>query len=1023
MEFKIDMAVVELSAQEREEIIRERVRQMDEERQRAANAKGFFARAGYRFTKEMRKARDLMELKDKTDNELFAGSSEEFKKRKALRAEEIAQLGSDSLFNELSDTKGFRESLGGSLKGSNKITMEDVRTNSANYQKFLAANPTFTPEQAKNYFTQREALTSHIKDFAKDLAEAAASGKSPKLTREAFERTKKEILGRMLKDNPDALKAVESEFDNAWVKVEQLAKRVEHLGNASDVIDAMNIDFNIKFGRARLNHETQDTLSTSIRMENAIMNSKILSYLPFEKKYYALGAIMTAASWGSGSLSRVGKYVPFLGPLVSGVVSGGMEYARKRDEVTYTQGRITRLLAEGKDISEIMRSQNPKEIAKNVSVQKTEDIMNRINSSYDAYAAATDKDAAMRTLIGEIAGYRALLETSTKEGVDLVGSSSQEKLIADKAELSARCNQILEQLQTNHPKVDLKTIYLESAKSRIDSERKLLDERTRQANALRRGLALGSATRVGLTVAAGSLIGSEIRGLFSHNTQSLGEYALGIDTESSKQTSLTWLAKWMRGDEAGLHEMVRTPGVLRPESHFDANAIRGTETVMQESTLSSEQVEEALTKKSTFISELSRTYTGTAEAQINKYGGLTRSMWESDNSSTLEIWGRDQIGEKAVLHDFNQGYLEAFKNGTFRAIVNLPEGKTVDVTNLIKLEGGRPVIDFSKEPGIIGEMFKNGSSEGLKYIENIQYGIGSGNNIDIVSTIDGGGQNFIPNPETISTPVENVVRGKWVEEMVQAPDTFELGDLKENEDLYLFYFGNMGRNNILEQKKKKETATSTTTTPEAAATTTPGATATLASERATPVTSPEAAATTETEKDTEKLVEVFDSLIKALKEPSAAKPSEIKKILENAIVEISKLKIDKELKDDLIATLTYYKNRKFSMSDADAKEKDIISLKKNLEGELKDALGTKIADKTTESFESLKKPSKDDIEEASKKLSPSDALELFKLFFFSKPANFKEEVALIKKMTGIIEGTKTPRTTTPEAEGTTSAAA
>ncbi len=745
-DINLDIAVGQLTEQERKEIIRQRQREAEDMAQEAAITRNFLQRAWgsvrFSFSKNFEKFKFMQNAQTLSDSEVFANNITDFRARSDQRAEELSTLMADNLFSQHSKTKGFQE------------VYPDIPT---------------SPEYQEN---QKE-LVSLIKKFTKDK----------KLSREDFETEKNKILKEMTKNMPDQEGALNSSFDNIWVKVEALRTRVESLNNASDVVDKMNINLNIRFGKARLNHETTDTETLSTKIEEKLLNSKWINMIPFEKRYWVAGGLIAAANLGSSSLRSASRGIPFAGAFVSGTVSGGFEYLRKRDEMTETNSRLTRMIAEGRSPSEMLKKYNSNEIASNINVVKIEEIKTNIENLNGVYEKSSNPQD-LEKLLNEIARFQSLYESGKAKNKDLLGSTSLEELQKQRLAVIGISTEILQKLNSTNP--DIKNKYNEALQKQNEVLEKQMADRETQFKALRNTTSLNRAGEVALATAVGSLVFAEAKAMFSNNTTGLVEYLRGENTNEGAQTSLAWAARWLKGDQTSQFEKI-------VEKFSTTETISKIDTIS--SFASSEEVEKALSGKSDLISDLTRTYTGQAEDQIQKYGGLTRSLWNKDSSGVLDIFGRNVVDGKSILHDFDKSYLEAFNDGKFRAIVNLSDGRHVDVSSLINLNNGVVQIDFSKEPGIVGEIFKNGHVEGLEHIKNIQYGIGSGDKIDIVSTISGGGQEFSPEPTNL---IEDVNTTETItKDLIK--QTFKLNP-QEIDDFYLFYFPSPKTQRIEQQR-------------------------------------------------------------------------------------------------------------------------------------------------------------------------------------------------------------------------------
>ena len=520
----------------------------------------------------------------------------------------------------------------------------------------------------------------------------------------------------------------------------------------SQVGVAVYINLNVRFGKARLNHETADTETLSNRIEERLLNSSWINRIPLEKRYLVAGGIMTAANLGQGTIRKLTKGLPFVGILAGGLISGSFEYVRKRDEITESNSRLTRMLAEGRNPQEMLQKYNAQEIANNITINKVEDIKSNIERLKTAYE--TNKNPKnLESLLSEIARFQALYEVGKAKNTDLLGSTSLDELQKQRLATIDLCSTTLKNLSLTDPSI--KDKYKAEVDHQMSYTESIVVNRDLQFRSLRNGIALRRAAQVAIIGTAAGLIGSEVMAHFKPGTTGLVEYLRGENTNAqTAQTSLTWLARWLKGDQASQYEQVTN-------HYFSTEPVTHSDTI--DKVIGGDEAYKQLVGKSTLIENLTRTYTAQDVDQIHKYGGLTRSLWEGKLSGNLDIFGRNVIGGKDLLHDFDKSYLEAFHEGKFRAIVNLSDGQHVDVSSLISVNNGVAEIDLTKEPGIVGMIFKDGHEKGLEFIKNIQYGIGSGDKIDIVSTIDGAGNNFDPGPVHTQDVIEwtDYVKKDW----------------------------------------------------------------------------------------------------------------------------------------------------------------------------------------------------------------------------------------------------------------------
>jgi hypothetical protein len=110
-DINLDIAIGQLTEQERKEIIRERQRTAEDMAQEEAMTGNWFQRkwkeAKFSFGKNYEKFRMLDTLKGLPAEEIFANDRNEFRKRSDQRAEELASLMAENEFTKISKNKGF----------------------------------------------------------------------------------------------------------------------------------------------------------------------------------------------------------------------------------------------------------------------------------------------------------------------------------------------------------------------------------------------------------------------------------------------------------------------------------------------------------------------------------------------------------------------------------------------------------------------------------------------------------------------------------------------------------------------------------------------------------------------------------------------------------------------------------------------------------------------------------------------------------------------------------------------------
>jgi hypothetical protein len=106
-------------------------------------------------------------------------------------------------------------------------------------------------------------------------------------------------------------------------------------------------------------------------------------------------------------------------------------------------------------------------------------------------------------------------------------------------------------------------------------------------------------------------------------------------------------------------------------------------------------------------------------------------------------------------------------------------------------------VDFSKDSGILGEIFKDGHESGLAHIKHIQYGIGDPSNMEVVSTIKGGGEAFIPDPTEVTQRI--VKQTLKISEDIKI-DEFNIDETKKENENNILDLSNSG----LEEENQTE---------------------------------------------------------------------------------------------------------------------------------------------------------------------------------------------------------------------------
>ena len=701
LDLNLDIAVGQLTEQEKKEIIRERQRDAEDMAQEQALATGWLAGLKFRMKKNIEKFRMLDTLRGLPTEEIFGSEVADFRKRSDQRAEELASLMADNEFTKLSKNKGFEGAY---------IDLMALPGNKERGEKLAAL----------------------IKEYAKD----------PKKSRDAFELAKKQIITDMIASAPQLEGVISDNFDNVWAKVEYVRERAGALKLSADKIDAMNISLNIRFGAARFESMTKDQETLSNKVEDRLMKSKWINSLPFERRYWVQGAIIGGSSVASSAIQKLtgwsGLVTGGFTAVLAGGLSGAIEYKRKRDQLSETHSRLTRRMARGGSSGDMLTKYEPDFIKDHIKLVDLEPLATSIQNKYDLIKGKTPVDPkAVESLLGEIAKFQALYEQEQKSG-DRFRATSKDKLNQLKLDTLRNSSRIISELGTVDPTTGAKYKQtLESSRTKLEKESEL-DKQIFEK--LARNKALTSAAVVGAVSATLSFAFSSayLKEKLAAGASYIGSKAAVFFGSTPEQAS-TWAAS---------HGL----GFLVPKTTYQV--VETPREITQ--TLTATESLNKLLGSSKTVDAIQRIYNGTAEGQIAKFGGLTRSMWSSTpgEGAVLGIFGRTMSGGKTLLHDFDKGFLDAFQQGKFQVLVNLADGhKVLASPSTLYMDHGVLKVDFSRDPGILGEIFKNGHEKGLAMIENIQYGVGDGNKMEVVSTIAGGGKGFIPDAQTVTQKI------------------------------------------------------------------------------------------------------------------------------------------------------------------------------------------------------------------------------------------------------------------------------
>ncbi len=701
-DLNFDIAIGQLTEQEKKEIIRERQRTSEDMAQEAALTGKWYQKVWgtikFSFNKNYEKFRMLDTLKGLPAEEVFANDRNEFRKRSDQRADELASLMAENEFTKISKNKGFEEGY------------TDLLASDENKQK-------------------SKELISLIKEFSKD----------PTKNRDDFEQRKKVILEEMIKNAPELKGAISDNFDNVWTKVEYIRDRASALKLSADKIDSMNISMNIRFGKARFESKTKDNETLSNKIEDKITSSKWLSSIPAERRYWAMALVVTGSSKINSGIQKITTLTGYgsLGATmaISGAVSGTFEYIRKKDQLTETASRLTRRLAVGGNSGEFLDKYGAADMESLIKLEKIEPLLNGIKNLSNLYETATtpqDKEAALTGLLQQIGKFQALYELEEKTG-DRFQANSAEELNKIKTETIKTATQILSTINATDPTIQSRyASVFNTEKSKIEKQTELDKKILTAAN---KSKAIKSAAKV-------AVVSAVLSGAFSSEIFKRG-MALGTNNALS---AFGITPEWIKSHGLGgfLPQIEKKYEVVK-EFQDITTSVSGQERLSK------------LMESSNVVDDIVRKYNGTAEGQIATFGGLTRSMWSKTpgEEAVLDIFGRTMKSGSTLLHDFDKGYLDAFHQGKFQVLVTLADGHKVlaSPADLIMGADGTLKVDFSKDPGILGEIFKDGHESGLAHIKNIQYGIGDASNMEVVSTIKGGGESFIPDPTEITQKI------------------------------------------------------------------------------------------------------------------------------------------------------------------------------------------------------------------------------------------------------------------------------
>jgi hypothetical protein len=817
---EINIAVGNLTEEEAAQIRRQRVREAQDTQEAELRTGNFAERMWnslrWSFRKNFEKYKEMARQRGLPFEQIFGeeNNQESYQRRADARAQELASNMSEDVFSQSARNGGFQEIY--------QTNQEDQRI-----------------VEGKNQ------LVSLIKEATINRD----------LTREVFDRRKNDILNEIKSAYPQDTEAIGMSFDNMWDQVEILRNRFESNAEAANLVDKMQINLNIRFGRARLNHETSDNETISTRVEEAIINSRWLSSLPEKRKMIAIGLIV-GVNGAVENAQRAGAKlaVPFLAAGAGGFVAAAFEYKRKRDEMTASFSRATRMLAEGRNVSELSRKYSPQELSRVVTVENIGTLRENIDNSFDRLVNATEeiseteRNQRTNTLLQEVARFQSLLEVGRDNKIDLIGlgnnQQSVEVLNEQRTALVERSRTILRTLSSANPEtVDRYREILEASKY---LEQKNYERRIKQFEILRRNTALKGAVRSGLFSFAGSTILSEISSAFKGDTQGLVESLLGRDAGAKYETSMRWLQRLITGEkitettkdfQVVTDTIQRTVAVGNPTETTYGGVYSGASESVASAAESAAASSLAFGEDGSYLGPIFEGFervNGQLASQIEEFGTATRSHWASDmpgwetsaDQGILGIRSRlmDSNGVAYNLSDIEGDWVEGVKNGTFNAVATLPDGTEIDVSSVasIPTEGpmaGKIVLDLPKAEGLVGELFKKYGEGGIEYLKNIRYGMDGVQ----AATIVGGGEIYTPETPIPGPEVPSVVPTPEITDVVQ-PETevitetisrvepvYITEEIKRGiDDIFFTWFGAPRADKGIDRGKKKKSETTET---------------------------------------------------------------------------------------------------------------------------------------------------------------------------------------------------------------------
>ncbi|NBO36158.1 hypothetical protein EBU91_01250, partial [bacterium] len=636
------------------------------------------------------------------------------------------------------------------------------------------------------------------KDFEALIQKFLLQNDKQDYTIQDFENEFEPIKAGILNNIADNSKKIDAENklntlrDERFKLMETEINKLSSKEARNDVLKKMSFSVNLRFARARLTSETPEQQNLTIRLENALLNSNVISRIPFLKRNWVQAGLFLAVNIPAYSLRQSARLLSFIPtPAISGLTSGVVEYFRKKQEMDITRSRVTSMLARGSETAFLPSQLNVH--GNNEILELTKSKLVDVVSLENDYRASNDGKVKYEIL----AKFYAALQVSKKNKTDLFYGVN-----ATHSEIQASRTYLLQQYELNKNEVSQfhKTDDLEA-----ENQRKI-EENEKLFNALRRSTSLRSAAAVGATAAALSFtfgVGSpyvtkflqdfssdasqNLSQLFESSRESFDRFIKTIASQFSSETKVnisvengalegarfnalgarpgfgegalvaaqesdinTRLHADGEGAMVGARESDIAPKISSISEEISVSDVSSSELppktdemdlleLQRESFLSGPEATESYLKDSDYANAMPERIVGTAEAQVAQFGGLTRSNWE--NNELLSIVGRvpgtNQLKDLYGFYD-EPNQLKVWVNFTDTNGIT----HSVDATKLMSAsENARGslsgyTVDFSKDDGILGAMWRNGGNthEGfLRQIDYIGYGFAESSDGDFLS--------------------------------------------------------------------------------------------------------------------------------------------------------------------------------------------------------------------------------------------------------------------------------------------------